>query len=86
MEEKRASALGGIIYGVLFAACALVWIFVGFKAALLVFGLFQGFLWVNMVIGSITSSAGGRKPQDDAFWRILLVLLFSISMGVYFSI
>lgn len=85
-KVKEVSVLSGLIYGFLFAACAVVWCVLSFKAAILVFSLFQGLLWVNMVISAITSASCGSKPQNDAFWRIMLILMFSVGMGIYFSI
>ena len=74
-----------IIYSVVFAACALLWGFFGFSSALLCFGLFHFFMWLNVTVTALCNALNGKQVNGgDSFYRILCLIIASVCFGVVF--
>lgn len=72
-----------ILYSVIFAACALLWGFLGISSALLCFGLFHLFMWLNITVSALCNSLIGKSVNGgDSFYRILCLIIASICFAI----
>lgn len=80
--------VGKILFGMLFVALMILWVTVSFKCMLLTLGLFSLLLYFNISITSLANAFIGRGEGlvSDVFWKILLIIVSSLSLGVYFCV
>ena len=66
----------------------LLWIIVGFKAALFALSSFCLLMWINTALTTLGNAMIGRDVDVnyDIFWKILFIILSSAGFGVYFNI
>lgn len=79
---------GKILFGSLLSIVALIWIIVGFKAALLTGSIFCILMYLNTTLTTLGNAMIGRDVDVnyDIFWKIFFIILSSIGFGVYFNI
>lgn len=67
----------GIIIG-------LLWVFVGFKCALLFVSIFSFLMYVNISVTGLCNALVGRQlpPANDVFWKLILMLATAIPLSI----
>lgn len=80
--------IGKILFGLLAVVLAVLWITVGFKCMLLTLGLFSLLLYFNISMTSLANAFIGRGEGlvSDVFWKILLIIVSSMSLGIFFCV
>lgn len=72
-----------ILYSVIFAACAILWGFFGVNSALICFGLFHLFMWLNVTVSALCNALIGKVVNGgDSFYRILCLIISSVCFGI----
>lgn len=72
-----------IIYAVVFAACAILWGFLGIMSAVLCFGLFHFFMWLNVTVTALANAMVGKAVNGgDSFYRILCLIISAICFAI----
>lgn len=66
----------------------LLWVIIGFKAALFALSSFCMLMWINTTLTTLGNAMIGRDidVNYDIFWKILFIILASTGFGVYFNI
>ena len=72
-----------IIYSVVFAACAILWGFIGITSAVLCLGLFHFFMWLNVTVTALSNAMVGKAVNGgDSFYRLLCLIIASICFAI----
>ncbi len=72
-----------IIYAVVFAAFAIIWGFFGIMSAVLCFGLFHLFMWLNITTTALCNALIGKPVNGgDSVYRLLCILIAAICFGI----
>lgn len=88
MKDKIISNIGKIIILSAIVIISLIWIFIGFKSVLLTIGILTLLSYINTAITTLGNALIGRDidMNYDIFWKILFIILSSVSFGIYFNI
>lgn len=66
----------------------IIWYVMGLKCLLLVTGIFSLLFYINIATTTLGNAFIGRdiNMNYDIFWKILFMILSSVSFGIYFNI
>ena len=86
MKVKRV--INTILFLIVVTIITLLWTLVSFKSVLLSTGIFSLLMYFNITTTSLGNAFIGRdfNRHNDVFWRILFILISSLSFGIYFNI
>lgn len=87
-KEKKCNIINYIICLHFIIITALLWIFVNFKCVILTIGIFSLLFYINISTTTIANAFIGRSinVNYDIFWKVLFILISSISFGIFFNI
>ena len=61
----------------------LLWVFLSIKVMFLYFGVFFGLMFFNITLSTMANVlSGATVERNDTFWRIILIVLSSVFIGL----
>lgn len=85
---KKIKLISNLFFIVAIIMIAAIWAMFGLKCVMLSVGLFSFLMFINISATSIANAMISRdfSRYNDVFWKILFIIMCSISIGIYFSI
>ena len=86
--KMKNNNLSRIIWTMVIMMILMAWGIVGLKCLLLTIGIFSLLFYINIVTTTLGNAFIGRDidMNYDIFWKILFIIISSLSFGIYFSL
>lgn len=85
--NNKLKLLNALVFWLPFIVILASWIFVGTKCFLLIMGIFSLLLYFHIIVTALSNALLRNEVNraTDFIWKILLILIASLSFGIYFN-